>query len=81
MKHITKDGNQIELKDLETGHLKNIIALLERKAAVGITVIHGGGGYDAVSIWYDEEDLTDEDALKHMGYYEYKKELKKRIKS
>ncbi len=38
MIHITKDGKKIQLSDLTTEHLENIIRRIERKAFEGITV-------------------------------------------
>jgi hypothetical protein len=38
MKHITKEGKKIKLKDLETSHLKNIITMIERRAKNGFTI-------------------------------------------
>ena len=78
MKHITKDGTRIKLKHLEISHLKNIISMIERKSKAGITVKHGGNEWDTDSIWCDEEELFGEEALKHMNYYEYVAELKRR---
>lgn len=77
MKHVTKDGKQIDLKDLETDHLKNIIAMIERQAKQGITVRHGGGG-NGDDFWYDEDELFGEESLNHMNYYEYVAELNRR---
>jgi len=34
--HTTADGTQIKLENLELGHLKNIIAMIERKAKEGV---------------------------------------------
>jgi hypothetical protein len=78
--HVTREGKKIPLEDLEIGHLKNIIALIERKAKEGINVISYGGGVDADDIWYDEEVLTGKKALNQMNHKHYVSELNKRLK-
>lgn len=80
MKHITKDGKEIDLKDLETSHLKNIIAMIERKAKNGIIIRYGGGGCDIDSMWYEEDFIKDEEALSYMNHSTYVAELNKRLK-
>ena len=44
--HTTKDGTKIKLNDLELSHLKNILRWIDRKAADGLTIVRGGGGFD-----------------------------------
>lgn len=77
MKHKTKDGKSINLNDLETSHLKNIISWIERKAKTGV-MVRNGGGSSADDMWYEEEELFNEDALKELNYYEYVNELNRR---
>jgi hypothetical protein len=79
MKHKTKEGALIDLKDLEIGHLKNIIALIEKKAKAGITVMFYGGAIgDIEDSWSDEEVLKGKKALDHLRHAKYIKELKSR---
>ena len=76
--HITKNGDAIALNKLEDSHLQNIIRLLERKAKEGVKVRYGGGS-SADDIWYDEDMLYGEEALKHLHYGEYVAEQKRRL--
>ena len=75
--HITKNGDKIALSKLEDSHLQNIINLLQRKAKEGVKVRYGGGT-TADDIWYDEDMLYGEEALKKLHYYEYLAEQKRR---
>lgn len=75
--HTTKNGDQIALSKLEDSHLQNIINLMQRKAKEGIVVRYGGGS-SADDIWYDEDHLYGEEALKHLHYGEYVAEQKRR---
>ena len=75
--HTTQNGVKIKLKDLEDSHLNNILRWMEAKANKGLKVSYGGGTC-ADDMWYDEEVLYGEKALKEMDYYEYKKELNRR---
>lgn len=75
--HVTKNGDQIALSKLGDSHLQNIINLLQRKAKEGITV-RSGGGFDATEIWYEEDILHGEEALRRLNYYEYLAEQKRR---
>ncbi len=76
--HTTKDGTKIKLSDLELSHLKNILRWIDRKAADGLTIMRGGGGFDVDSIWYDEDTYYGEDARRELNYYDYKAELSRR---
>lgn len=76
--HITKNGDKIALSKLEDSHLQNIINLLQRKAKEGVKVRYGGGT-TADDIWYDEDMLYGEEALKHLHYGEYVAEQKRRL--
>ena len=75
--HTTKNGDQIALSKLEDSHLQNIINFLQRKAKEGVKVRYGGGT-TADDIWYDEDMLYGEEALKHLHYGEYVAEQKRR---
>ena len=76
--HVTKNGDAIALNKLEDSHLQNIIRLLERKAKEGVTV-RSGGGFDDLEIWYEEDVIYGEEALKRLNYGEYVAEQKRRL--
>lgn len=76
--HVTKNGDSIALSKLEDSHLQNIINFLQRKAKEGVKVRYGGGT-TADDIWYDEDMLYGEEALKHLHYGEYVAEQKRRL--
>lgn len=76
--HITKNGDEIKLIDLELSHLKNIIKWIDRQADEGLTIMRGGGGFDADSIWCDEDTYYGEDARRELNYYSYVRELNRR---
>tara|TARA_R110002012_G_scaffold3947_2_gene18243 strand:+ start:575 stop:823 length:249 start_codon:yes stop_codon:yes gene_type:complete len=76
--HITKDGTEIKLSDLELSHLKNILRWIDRKADKGLTIRRGGGGFDVDSWWYCEDTYYGEDARIELNYYSYKSELSRR---
>lgn len=78
--HVTKDGQRIQLSKLDDGHLQNILNLLRRKAKEGIKVRYGGGTTPD-DMWYDEDILTGEQALKKLNYYEYLAEQERRKSS
>jgi 7,8-dihydro-6-hydroxymethylpterin-pyrophosphokinase len=65
--HVTKEGNEIKLKDLELSHLENIIKMIERKAESGILIQYGGIGVDIDELWYGEEFIKEEDVLEYMN--------------
>lgn len=75
--HRTKDGRKILLADMEINHLRDTIKLIERRAIRGIT-IKSGGGTTADDMWYDEDLLEGEEALKYMNYQSYVNELQRR---
>lgn len=79
MKHITKDGKSIKLKDLSDNHLNNIINLIKRRAKGGIT-LGTGGGVDLNDMWYEEKILYGKEAKKMLKYKKYVKERKRRTK-
>ena len=75
--HVTKNGDKISLNKLEDSHLQNIINLMLRKSKEGVKVMFGGGS-TADDIWYDEDMLYGEEALKRLHYYEYLAEQRRR---
>jgi len=74
--HVTRDGEKIPLNQLETSHLKNIIALQKRLAVEGVLYRDGGGSWP--DFWYEEDELYGEEALKFMKHELYLKELESR---
>lgn len=79
-KHMTRDGREIELKDLSLDHLENILALIKKRAKEGVTISTGGGWLNVEDMWYDEDVIYGKEAKKYLHYKEYKKEYKRRIK-
>lgn len=76
--HTTKEGRKIALSDLELGHLNNICKFLLRRAKEGVAIPYGGeDSFDDM----DYEVIYGEEALQHLNYYQYKKELDKRLKT
>ena len=80
-KHKCKDGTVLEIRDMTDGHLHNTIKALERRAEEGILFRGGGGGEGPDDYWYDEEEMTGQDALDRMEFYkDYIKERNRREK-
>ena len=80
--HTTKEGQKIALSDIELGHLNNICQFLLRRAKEGIMIQYGSGvSPNDGDIYYDRETIYGEEALQHLNYYQYKKELDKRLKT
>lgn len=67
--HTNRGGIKIRLKDLATFHMQNIIKVFEKMAKKGVKVKDPDG---------TERILHDEEALKHLHYYDYVKALKRR---
>jgi len=70
----TKDGQQIEYKDLKDIHLLNILKFIEDKAKNGIII--DGGSSEPDDYWYDE--ISGDEVLDRYDYEELLKEAKLR---
>lgn len=70
MKHITKDGKSINIRDMGDTHLLNTIKYYKRKAKEGVVIEYGGGNC-LEDIWYDKEVVYNEEAelLLNLQYY------------
>jgi len=77
-KWVTNAGNEIPYRELETGHLVNILKWIERKAKDGITLQYGGGGPDPEDMWYDEQYIEGKEVFDKYDYKGLKKELDNR---
>lgn len=73
MKWTTKEGEEIPYKKIKNDHLLNILKWIEKRAVEGITLQHGGGGWDIDDMWFEEETLSGK-AVEN--YYDYKGLLK-----
>jgi len=74
----TKDGTEIPIRNLEDSHLLNIAKLIKKKAKNGITVMHGGGGWDIDDMWYYEEELKGKEVEYYFDYESIIREIKRR---
>lgn len=78
--HTTREGKKMLISDMSDEHLNRTIALWRRKADKGIKFIHGGGGPDVDSIWYDEYILYGQEALNELYCFkDYMEEANKRF--
>lgn len=73
----TRDGRSIEYKDLDDGHLLNILKWIKIRAEEGMTMMSGGGS-DACDMWYDEYTIYGNEVLEQFDYQGLIKEAKKR---
>jgi hypothetical protein len=78
MKHRTKDGEEIDIKDMEDVHLKNTIKFIERKAEEGVEVHITVSGMCGDDFYYDVELRKGADALEALNYQTYVDEWNKR---
>lgn len=75
--HTTATGEKIPLTSMSDQHLINTIRYLKRCAHEGI-IIQSGGGDCPEDFWYDEDIIYGDEALKHVHYDVYVKELSRR---
>lgn len=61
MKWTTKDGDKLEIADMGTSHLENVLRLLIKNQ--GKMRIIGGGGVDIDDMWYDEEEIDNAEII------------------
>ncbi len=80
MKHTTRDGKDMRIRDMTDLHLANTIALHERRAEEGVTVCRGGGGPDPSDMWFDVYEIYGKEALEHLGHHHYVREQRRRAK-
>ena len=77
---ITSTGKEIRICDMETTHIRNAIAFIQRKAKEGLTVLYGGCGSEAEDMWYDEEVYFGKAVYNYFPQYnDLKKEYKHRL--
>jgi len=56
----TKDGVEMNIADMQTSHIKNCIAMVQRKIVSGDTIqIIGQASGPAEDCWADEVDMAD----------------------
>lgn len=78
MKHITKDGRVIDVKDMTFGHLYNTIASKVKAAREGIEDTFRYTDQNGDEAVYSET-ITGERALEYLGVSLYVKEIKERM--
>ena len=79
VKHITKDGREMLIADMDDGHLLNTIKWIERRANEGFYVKCGFAYGDShKDYYYDEYHYQGEEALEHLNYSSYVEEANKR---
>jgi len=77
--HIDQNGGKWELTNMTTRHLKNVLALLRRRASEGVKIEFGCHDFGN-NPYYDIDYLYGNDALKHLNYQKYENELIRRRK-
>ena len=60
MKWTTKEGKESDIRDLETSHLENILKMLIKSNG---TEIFYGGGVDANDMYFDSEEINNDDKI------------------
>lgn len=78
VKHITKDGGEMLISEMDDGHLLNTIKWIERRAKEGVQ--RNVGFYDPFGAenYYDSYMLSFEEALEFLNYSSYVEEANKR---
>jgi hypothetical protein len=78
MKHTTKDGREMNIADMDDGHLLNTIKWIERRAKEGVK--SEVGFYDSCGTdhYYDEITYYGEEALEFLNYSSYVEEANRR---
>ena len=74
----TREGDEIEYKDLKDSHLLNILKWIRLRAENGITKRVGGGGWSHEDYWYDEFEMKGQEVLDEYDYKGLQKEALKR---
>ena len=81
MKHFweMKNGEEIEISKMETSHIQNCIAMLERNAKAGVKIVVSYGYHDDDNYMTgDVETLYGKEYLAQTKYKWLKKELARR---
>ena len=78
--HITEEGTEIKLVDLELRHLKNIIGYIEKKSVEGLEISMSNWGMAnyAENMFYDSDICYGKEVKNVLNYYDYIKELNRR---
>ena len=71
MKHTTRDGTEIDLRDMSVKHLAAYIRIMERKAKDGLCLQFGNFGICDDEPYYDSEVLYGKKALEYLNYDAY----------
>ena len=77
-KHTTKDGREMNISDMDDGHLLNTIKLLERRAKEGVKSAVGFYDPEGQDHYYEEDTYYGEEALYRLNYSSYVEEANRR---
>ena len=79
VKHITKDGREMLISDMDDKHLLNTIKWIGRRAKEGFYVKCGFAYGDShKDYYYDEYHYQGKEAQEHLNYSSYVEEANKR---